>query len=87
MALHKYDPPELAKATASVSTEGSTGYETPCKSTNPKQDDSPISIMSDASRRDLNEEFEATVSSRPTLVTGATGWGDDSSDDDDDELL
>ena len=42
--------------------------------------------MSENSRRDLNEEFEASVA-RPTLITGASGWGDDSSDDEDDDLL
>ena len=65
-------------------------YQTPCKSNNQSdapavtQEDSPISIMSDSSRRDLNDDFEATAP-RPYLITGASNWGDDS--DDDDELL
>ena len=41
--------------------------------------------MSDSSRRDLNNDFEATVP-RPYLITGASNWADDS-DDDVDELL
>ena len=87
VALHKYDPPELLNA--STAGVGETAeYQTPCKPTNPSKqnnEDSPISVMSEHSRRDLNEEFEASLS-RPLLVTGASGWGDDSSDDDDDLL-
>ena len=83
MALHKYDPPELLNA----STTDSVEYQTPSKAKPCAQSlDSPISIMSENSRRDLNEEFEASVA-RPTLITGASGWGDDSSDDEDDDLL
>lgn len=85
MALHKYDPPELLNASTTESFE----YQTPSKAKpcTLTQEDSPISIMSENSRRDLNEEFEASVTGRPTLITKATGWGDDSSDDEDDDLL
>lgn len=79
MALHKYDPPEL------LQKDESKEYRTPTKveeSSSPDSQDSPISIMSDASRRDLNEEFEASIS-RPTLLTGTCNWADDSDDDDD----
>lgn len=64
-------------------------FQTPCKPTsnnNATADDSPISIISDTSRRDLNGEF-AAASPRPTLITGASGWGSDSDDDDVDDLL
>jgi hypothetical protein len=52
--------------------------------------DSPISIMSESSRRDLTEEFEASLAAtttitttRPKLITGASNWADDSDEDDD----
>jgi len=93
VALHKYDPPGInsvidAQSIGDCSTEEM--YQTPCKSNNQNAtpantEDSPISIMSDSSRRDLNNDFEATVP-RPYLITGASNWADDS-DDDVDELL
>lgn len=58
---------------------------TPSKATTPVEADSPLSIMSESSRRDLDQEFAA--SARPLLRTGAVGWGDDSSDDEDDDDL
>lgn len=89
MALHKYDPPELLNTSvAPSSSANSADYQTPRKSTvSPNSnEDSPLTIMSGTSCRDLDAEF-AAASPRPFLITGASGWGDDSSDDDDDDLL
>lgn len=69
--------------------EDSIVFETPSKavtSLTSEEADSPLSVMSETSRRDLDQEFAA--SAQPMLRTGAIGWGDDSSsDEDDDDLL
>ena len=69
-----------ASSTESPSVEV---YQTPTKSNAPAntQEDSPISIMSDSSRRALNDDFEASAP-RPFLITGASNWADDSDDED-----
>lgn len=75
-----------------MNSSNAAEYQTPCKEANPppKQDicdSSPISIMSESSRRDLDDEFAATSPRRPHLYTGASGWGSDSDTDGDDDLL
>lgn len=86
--MHKYDPPELMNSATALG-EDSIVLETPSKavtSLTSEEADSPLSVMSETSRRDLDQEFAA--SAHPMLRTGAIGWGDDSSsDEDDDDLL
>lgn len=91
VALHKYDPPEMLDTTSAPSgPDDSVVYQTPCKPSKDESaavssggEDSPISIMSESSRRDLNDVFEASVAPRQYLITGASNWADDSDDDDD----
>jgi hypothetical protein len=59
-----------------------------------EDESSPISLLSAASCRDLDDAFgdspdtkTKTTSARKNLVNGATGWGDEDSSDDDDDLL